>query len=237
MSGCVWVFHLHVCLCTPWCSTQGGQRRVLDSLERELQTVVSHHAGTEPASLQQQPVLLVAQPSLQLHGCWSFLGAIFLQKPVTTLGAAAASLSQVRPGTVCVCVWGVLLGCLRVVSMRCRSRRTCVLSSWEGTHPGEPGYHIEAQNSARPRRLSQGEILSLFASWSTPPEDSGRPCVPSGVTADRFSVVSPLEVRSFLRGSFSEGSEHGFHCLQLPSPLFPTFTEVQSKPAGALSSC
>ena len=46
MHACmyVWAFCLHVCLCTTYMpGAYGVQKRVLDPLELELQTVVSHH--------------------------------------------------------------------------------------------------------------------------------------------------------------------------------------------------
>lgn len=48
----VWVFGPHVCLCiVPMPGTHGGQKRVSDLLEMELQTVVSHRVGTEDQNL------------------------------------------------------------------------------------------------------------------------------------------------------------------------------------------
>jgi hypothetical protein len=45
---CVWVFCLHACLCTMLMpSAHKGQRRMLNPLEQEVQTVVSHHVGSE----------------------------------------------------------------------------------------------------------------------------------------------------------------------------------------------
>ncbi|MGE9805030.1 hypothetical protein ACQP3L_31080, partial [Escherichia coli] len=58
---CVWVFCLHVC-------SHRGQEGTSDPLELESQTDVSCHvnAGNETRlSLEGQPVLLIAEPSLQ----------------------------------------------------------------------------------------------------------------------------------------------------------------------------
>ena len=48
----------------------GGQKRVLDPLELELQMVVSHHVGarnqTQVLCKQEQLVFLTSEPSLQL---------------------------------------------------------------------------------------------------------------------------------------------------------------------------
>lgn len=55
LPACMSVHHMRV-----WC--RGGQRRVSDPLELELQTVVSHHVGVP---LEEQPVLLIAESSLQ----------------------------------------------------------------------------------------------------------------------------------------------------------------------------
>ena len=52
-----------------------GQKRVLDPLELELQMVVSHHmvvGNQTQVLLKAQPVLLTAEPSLQLCP-WKFL--------------------------------------------------------------------------------------------------------------------------------------------------------------------
>lgn len=44
--SCIWVFCLHGCLCTRCVpSSQRGQKKVLDLLGPELQTVVSHHVN------------------------------------------------------------------------------------------------------------------------------------------------------------------------------------------------
>lgn len=40
------MFCLHVCLCTMYMpDSQGGQKKVLDSLKLESQTVENHHVG------------------------------------------------------------------------------------------------------------------------------------------------------------------------------------------------
>jgi hypothetical protein len=49
-------------ICIPYVYvTHWGQMRVSDPLELELQTVVSFHMGP----LEEQPVILTAEPSLQ----------------------------------------------------------------------------------------------------------------------------------------------------------------------------
>lgn len=47
-------------------SACGVQKRALDSLEKELQMVVSYHMGTRNgfSPLEDQPMLLIAEPSL-----------------------------------------------------------------------------------------------------------------------------------------------------------------------------
>jgi hypothetical protein len=58
---CVWLFCLHVYLCTMYVpGAQGGQKRALDSLELKLQTVVSHSvgAGTQIWNLYRAAIVL-----------------------------------------------------------------------------------------------------------------------------------------------------------------------------------
>lgn len=44
---CVWVFCLYACLCTMcMLGAHRGQKRILDPLELELQTVLSSHVDT-----------------------------------------------------------------------------------------------------------------------------------------------------------------------------------------------
>lgn len=61
-----------VCMyvCAPYtCSTSGKQKKASDFPELHLQTVVSHNVGTvnwtEVGSLEEQSVLLTAEPSPQ----------------------------------------------------------------------------------------------------------------------------------------------------------------------------
>lgn len=62
LSACV-----HVYLCVP--GVLRGQKRASDSLELELRMVIIHHVGAVNWTwglLQEQPVLLTIEPSLQL---------------------------------------------------------------------------------------------------------------------------------------------------------------------------
>lgn len=59
---------LHVYMCTAcMLGISGGRRRALDPLGLELQMVVNHRVGarTSPGPLEEQPVLLFAEPSVQ----------------------------------------------------------------------------------------------------------------------------------------------------------------------------
>ena len=57
---CVWVFYTHISLCTMWMPrVHGSQKRASDSLELELQTVVSCPV------VRAESVLWRAEPSLQ----------------------------------------------------------------------------------------------------------------------------------------------------------------------------
>ena len=56
------MFGHHVCVWYP-----GGQKKILESLELELQRAVSLHVilGIEPSPVEEQQVLLTTEPSLQ----------------------------------------------------------------------------------------------------------------------------------------------------------------------------
>lgn len=63
---CVWVFCLHFG-CAPYaCSAYGSQRRALDPRELELEMAVRCWES-KLGAFQEQPMLLTAEPSLQLH--------------------------------------------------------------------------------------------------------------------------------------------------------------------------
>ena len=57
---------MHVSMCIS--GNQDGQKRAVDSLELELQALVSHRvgAGTEPGPSAEQPVLSTVKSSLLL---------------------------------------------------------------------------------------------------------------------------------------------------------------------------
>jgi len=58
----------HICkkvLLASVLGARGSQKRALDHLELELQVVVNHYVGSRNCPLEEQPVLLTAEPSLQ----------------------------------------------------------------------------------------------------------------------------------------------------------------------------
>lgn len=69
LSLCVWVFCLHVCLCTACmtCSTLGGQVGLWDPLGLELDAIVSLLCvlRIEPGSSEEQPVFFTSEMLLQ----------------------------------------------------------------------------------------------------------------------------------------------------------------------------
>lgn len=131
-----------------------------------------------------------------------------------------------KPGVEGTDVFFGLLGCFREGSMGHRSR-----SPWEGTHPGEPGYHIEAPNSPKLRTF-QWEILPhRSTSLGSPPEGSG---VTAGITQmdshSFFPRRDPSCTAVLLRSQSMVST--AYH-----SPPFPIFiTVLDNESAGILSS-
>lgn len=80
---CLWVFCLHLYLCTMCLpSAQGSQKRALALLELGMLTVVNCHVGSGSwtESFEEEPVLLITEQSLQLSHLILNLFSILINK-------------------------------------------------------------------------------------------------------------------------------------------------------------
>lgn len=62
--SCVWVFYLHVCLCSMYIQFPQKPEKDIRSLGVEFQTVVIYNVESNAGPRQKQPVLLTTHPSL-----------------------------------------------------------------------------------------------------------------------------------------------------------------------------